>query len=72
MLNNGAGGRNGILKGGKGSLFEGGIRVPFIIKGPNIPKNQINKTPIISYDLMPTFMKIAGYQNIPENIVVFL
>lgn len=68
MSDNGAGGRNGILKGGKGSLFEGGIRVPFIIKGPNIPKNQINKTPIIGYDLMPTFMKIAGYQNIPENI----
>ena len=68
MSDNGAGGRNGILKGGKGSLFEGGIRIPFIIKGPKIPKNKINNTPIIGYDLMPTFMKIAGYQKIPEDI----
>ena len=33
MSDNGAGGRNGILKGGKGSLFEGGIRIPFPIVG---------------------------------------
>ena len=52
---------NGILKGKKGSLFEGGIRVPYGIswKG-TIPPNQVSKTPVISLDLLPTFAAAAN------------
>ena len=37
MSDNGAGGGkgNGSLRGGKGGVWEGGIRVPLIIRGPN-------------------------------------
>lgn len=68
MSDNGAFRHFSPLKGGKGSLWEGGIRVPFIIKGPGIPKNTINHSPIIGYDLFPTFMSIAGLNSYPEYL----
>ncbi len=51
---------NAPLLGGKVKLTEGGIRVPFIIKGPNIPANTYNETPIVGYDLFPTFAALTG------------
>jgi arylsulfatase A-like enzyme len=48
------------LSGGKVKLTEGGIRVPFIIKGPNVPANSYNTTPVIGYDLFPTFAALTG------------
>ncbi len=68
MADNGAFRNFSSLKGGKGALWEGGIRVPFIIKGPGIPKNTINHSPIAGYDLFPTFMSIAGLKNYPEYL----
>ena len=68
MADNGAFQRFSSLKGGKGTLSEGGIRVPFIIKGPGIPKNTISHFPIIGYDLFPTFMSIAGLKDYPEYL----
>lgn len=51
---------NAPLSGGKSQLTEGGIRVPFIIKGPNIAENTYNATPIVGYDLFPTFAALTG------------
>jgi len=51
---------NAPLSGGKVRLTEGGIRVPFIIKGPNISANTYNTTPIVGYDLFPTFAALTG------------
>ncbi|WP_286860894.1 sulfatase [Proteiniphilum sp. UBA5510] len=52
---------NSPLRKGKGNMYEGGVRVPFIIK--NL-KQQLsgttNDTPIMSIDLFPTLTELAG------------
>jgi len=52
---------NSPLKGAKGTLYEGGIRVPCLVYDPNHPTRSSRvDTPIISTDLFPTFLEIAG------------
>ncbi len=52
---------NAPLRGSKWNLYEGGIRVPFIARWPGqIAEASTNDTPIIGYDLMPTFVAVAG------------
>lgn len=53
-------GARGRLSGGKGSVREGGIRVPFIIRGPGIDANSWCHERIVGYDLFPTFCEWAG------------
>jgi arylsulfatase A-like enzyme len=49
------------LRVGKGSCYEGGVRVPLIIDWPGVTKaGGVCDTPVISMDLFPTFMEIAG------------
>ncbi len=49
------------LKGEKGSLHEGGVRVPLIIKYPSeIAAGSVSSEPAISYDFYPTFTELAG------------
>lgn len=53
------GGSSGPLRGGKGTVWEGGLRVPFIAWGPgNIPSASLNLSPATFMDLMPTFAEI--------------
>jgi arylsulfatase A-like enzyme len=49
------------LRGGKGWVYEGGIREPFLIKWPGVtrPGSQCD-TPVISVDFYPTILQIAG------------
>lgn len=55
------------LKGEKGSLHEGGVRVPLIIKYPPMTKpGTICSEPTISHDFYPTFVDLAGGE-LPEN-----
>ncbi|MEZ6136712.1 MAG: sulfatase [Pirellulaceae bacterium] len=56
----GGGGRRGGLSGGKGSVWEGGIRVPLIVRGPNVSENSWCHEPVVGYDLLPTFCALAG------------
>jgi len=56
----GGGGRRGGLGGGKGSVGEGGVRVPFIVRGPGIAANSWCHVPVVGYDLLPTFCEWAG------------
>jgi arylsulfatase A-like enzyme len=56
----GGGGRRGGLSGGKGSVWEGGIRVPFIVRGPGVAAGSWCDVPIVGYDLLPTFSALAG------------
>jgi len=55
---------NAPLNGQKGILLEGGIRVPFIVKWPEIfPGGQVSHEPVISTDLLPTFLEAAGMES---------
>jgi len=52
---------NGPFKGQKGSLFEGGHRVPAIFRWPGkIKPGQITNELALTMDLMPTFLAICG------------
>ena len=51
----------GGLRGWKFSLYEGGIRVPFIASWPGtIPSGTVNDSPISHDDLFPTFCEMAS------------
>lgn len=55
------GGTNGSLRGGKGTTWEGGVRVPFILNWPDgLPSGKTVSAPVSSLDLLPTFAGIAG------------
>ena len=57
------------LRAGKGSYYEGGIRVPYIISWDGIIKpNKVSKTPITNLDFYPTFMDILNVE-MPNKIV---
>jgi arylsulfatase A-like enzyme len=52
--------RNYPLRGGKWDLYEGGIRVPMIIKGPGIGSHVYCHVPVTGYDILPTISDLAG------------
>ncbi len=59
---------NGVLRGGKGSLFEGGIRVPFAIQWPReIQPNTEYKQSIISLDIFATIAANITGAALPKN-----
>ena len=70
MSDNGSGGGGGRgkgggrsragLSGGKGSVWEGGIRSPLIIRGPGIPANSWCHERVVGYDFFPTYCEWAG------------
>lgn len=52
---------NAPLRGSKWNLYEGGIRVPMIARWPgHIDAGTICDVPIVGYDLLPTFVDVAG------------
>jgi arylsulfatase A-like enzyme len=56
------------LRGGKGWLYEGGIREPFLIRWPGVTKPGATcDTPVISTDFYPTLMEIAEVDSDPEQ-----
>lgn len=58
---NGTGGSGKrVLNGGKGGVWEGGIRVPFIVRGPGVKPNSWCHTRVVGFDLYPTFCEWAG------------
>lgn len=55
------GGDTGGLKGKKATPWEGGTRVPFIIRYPKkFPRNKVVETPIWCLDLFPTLLRLCG------------
>ncbi len=52
------------LRNGKGSVYEGGVRVPLMVKWKDkvAPATRVN-TPVICEDLFPTILQMAGVKN---------
>jgi arylsulfatase A-like enzyme len=55
------GGSAGPLREGKGTSYEGGVRVPFVARWPGrIPAGLVQRQPAATIDLLPTFAAIIG------------
>jgi arylsulfatase A-like enzyme len=55
-------GSAGPFRGRKRSLYEGGVRVPFIVRWPgHVPAGRVNDTSVVAgVDLLPTICQLAG------------
>jgi arylsulfatase A-like enzyme len=51
---------NEPLRGGKGDIYEGGIRVPTLVLWPGIEGGRTIDTPVIMHDWYPTLLAAAG------------
>ncbi|QHI68488.1 sulfatase-like hydrolase/transferase [Tichowtungia aerotolerans] len=52
---------NGVLRGQKGNLYEGGVRVPWLVQWKGtIPGGQVLDDPVITLDILPTSLAAAG------------
>lgn len=52
---------NRPFRGSKWNLYEGGVRVPMIVRWPGVVKQgSISNSPVIQTDFMPTFYEISG------------
>jgi len=61
---NGGGFRgNKPLQMGKADLWEGGIRVPTVVRGPNVLSGEYCNVPIAGWDIFPTVSEIIGNPN---------
>lgn len=60
---------NAPLRAGKGWLYEGGIRVPLIVKYPGKGNpGTIISSPVSSVDFLPTILEMCRIKEIPEGI----
>lgn len=54
---------NGPLRDQKGTVYEGGIRIPALMSWPvRVPAGQVNNQPLLNADLLPTFAHIIGFE----------
>ena len=54
---------NAPLRSGKGYAYEGGIRVPFLVRWPGvITEGSVSDIPVTSVDIFPTFLEMAGVE----------
>jgi arylsulfatase A-like enzyme len=57
---------------GKGSVYRGGINVPFIVTGPDVAEGGVSEALVNSADLFVTIMELAGLnpdEVIPEDVI---
>lgn len=55
------------LRGGKGRQWEGGLRVPFVIRYPGCPAGSTCTEPVIGMDIYPTILDFAEIGQVPEQ-----
>ncbi len=59
---------NRPLRAGKGYLYEGGIRVPMIVRWPGVVRSGcVSSEPVMTTDLYPTFLGVAGLAVDPSD-----
>lgn len=64
---------NGIYRGIKRDLYEGGIRVPFIAVWPNmVEASSVSHQPCAFWDMLPTFNEILKGKHVPTDGVSIL
>ncbi len=55
------GGSSGGLREGKGTTWDGGVRVPCVMRWPgHIPAGSVCHEPVMTIDILPTLAKLAG------------
>jgi len=60
----------GPLRAGKGSCYEGGYRVPCIVRWPGkVPAGRVSDAMFATIDFLPTFANLAGF-DVPEDRVI--
>ncbi len=60
----------GPLRNGKGSCYEGGSRVPCIVRWPGkVPAGRVSDAIFATIDFMPTFANLAGF-DVPDDRVI--
>ncbi len=61
-------GRDGKLRGLKRQCYEGGIRVPFIVRWQgHVPAGMVNDHPLAFYDILPTCCELIGDKRFPRK-----
>lgn len=61
-------GRDGKLRGLKRQCYEGGIRIPFIVRWPgHVEAGAVNDHQLAFYDVMPTFCELIGDKRFPKK-----
>ncbi|MHC4557114.1 MAG: sulfatase [Planctomycetota bacterium] len=61
---------NAPLRGEKGTLYEGGIREPLIVRWPGVVKAGTTcSVPVSSVDFYPTFLEIVGAEDEPSHLL---
>jgi arylsulfatase A len=61
---------NGDLRGIKRTMYEGGLRVPMLARGPGrIPAGKVSDVPWAFWDFLPTAAELAGAR-IPEGVAI--
>lgn len=63
-------GSPGQFRGRKGQSYEGGYRVPMIVKWPNkIAPKSVSNAPIMNFDIFPSLLEIAGLEQPHDRII---
>ena len=61
---------NAPLRGGKGTLNEGGVREPWLVRWPgHIRPGAVSRVPVSSIDFLPTILEIAGVP-LPSGVTI--
>jgi arylsulfatase A-like enzyme len=58
---------NAPFRGGKGSLYEGGVRVPAFVSWPGHLQPRVVSEPLHMVDVMPTLLALAGGKGSPDH-----
>lgn len=58
---------NTPFRAGKGFMYEGGLRVPLIARGPGLAAKQVVEVPVVNTDWVPTLLDLAGLP-VPDGL----